>query len=590
MNTQKIINKIKLYPLTKILLNTILVILFFILCLFIFKDIAHPLIWNDESETVMTSTQILKFGYPKVHDGKNMIFLPDDPTMIGYQEDLDVNITTTWGGYYFGTIGVFLANFTDNIYFKTALVRLPFAIIGLLALIIFILSIKHSFTNTKIFKLFACFFIILELFSISLILNLREARYYSLTIFFTACFLFLFIKYFIQHKYSYKKYFVLMSIVLFLTYNTNLLIFVILCGTLTANILIYYIFNYSYVLKDESNVLAHLKIISQKIFMAALPIFVVGILITPIVFFFDTFSSAARATEYYQFPNGYTDNLKRIFFYLSHFEFLYTAIAVKIVLLASWITIKIKCKTDYWLKEIKKRKFSQLYQVSTLLISFLIIYLLVIAKMPSALLWMRHYVGMQPLLVLMILIDLYIIYKYIRLTIPIKYRFATLCLFYTVLSIFFIINSQNKIPFVQEYVYQINHQLEGPLDHIIPYLKENFEDIENMTIATNYEGLSYVYYLNNKHLTPFPLEKTSEYLAESPDILIYRKMWGYSPNEFNHFLTKAEYSRVSFPVFDSPTNNITELLSQRHWLLDHRFRTAYTDDESQKTDIYIKQE
>jgi hypothetical protein len=40
----------------------------------VLKHLSYPLLWNDEAETAMYAERILEFGYPKVHDGRNVVF------------------------------------------------------------------------------------------------------------------------------------------------------------------------------------------------------------------------------------------------------------------------------------------------------------------------------------------------------------------------------------------------------------------------------------------------------------------------------------------------------------------------------------
>jgi hypothetical protein len=42
----------------------------------LFKNISYPLFWADESMAVMGGVRVLEYGYPKVHDGKNVFDSP----------------------------------------------------------------------------------------------------------------------------------------------------------------------------------------------------------------------------------------------------------------------------------------------------------------------------------------------------------------------------------------------------------------------------------------------------------------------------------------------------------------------------------
>src|SRR6185503_6533513 len=106
----------------------------------------------------------------------------------------------TWGMYYVGAIGAYSATKTDDIYEKTFRVRFPFALSALLGLVIFCLSCRRFFQNTSSYKYFIALFIILELFSISLIYHMREARYYSLVILGVSFLFYLYINHFFFEK------------------------------------------------------------------------------------------------------------------------------------------------------------------------------------------------------------------------------------------------------------------------------------------------------------------------------------------------------------------------------------------------------
>src|SRR5437867_6030352 len=127
-------------------------------CVLLYKNISYPLLWNDETDTAMAAKQILRYGYPKVHDGKNIIFLPEASSWIGYKLDYDMNVAMTSGCFYFAAIGVVLADQVEDIYLKSALVRVPFATMGLFGLMIFVLSWKRLFhVRSEYYKFIAAF-------------------------------------------------------------------------------------------------------------------------------------------------------------------------------------------------------------------------------------------------------------------------------------------------------------------------------------------------------------------------------------------------------------------------------------------------
>ncbi|MBI2269229.1 MAG: hypothetical protein HYU69_02610 [Bacteroidetes bacterium] len=147
------------------------------------------------------------------------------------------------------------------------------------------------------------------------------------------------------------------------------------------------------------------------------------------------------------------------------------------------------------------------------------------------------------------------------------------------------INMGEKINYEKKYIYQITHQLKGPLDYIIPYIADNYKNTEDLVLATNYEELSYIFYLNCKVTLGFMNKNLSEDLKYQPDIMVYRK-WGQNPEYFNQFIQKAKYKKITFPVFDSPVNNIAEL----NGAIEHQFKTKLAESDNDKMEILVREQ
>ena len=157
-------------------------------------------------------------------------------------------------------------------------------------------------------------------------------------------------------------------------------------------------------------------------------------------------------------------------------------------------------------------------------------------------------------------------------------------LFSILLLITFTANAKNKIPFMKDHIYEITHQYKGPLDYVIPYIKDNYKNTDTLVIATNYEEFSYMYYLNSKVIVGYIFNNIEEDAKCIPDIIMYRKTWGTNPKVFNDFMQKAKYQKVSFPVYDYPVNNIPEL----DFAIKHQFKTKLASSDQEKVDIFVK--
>src|SRR4029079_14307060 len=90
--------------------NTFVIATVILGCLLLFsvlKNISYPLFWADESMTAIGTERVLQFGYPKVHDGKNVFYdLRHSNPTLGINEKDDAYVGGAgWGQYYFGIAG-----------------------------------------------------------------------------------------------------------------------------------------------------------------------------------------------------------------------------------------------------------------------------------------------------------------------------------------------------------------------------------------------------------------------------------------------------------------------------------------------------
>jgi len=558
---------------SSIALNSLLALLVILYCFSLFKNISFPLVWNDESEGIMAGVHILEYGYPKVHDGKNTVISSLAPNMnVGYKEKYDANIIITWGNYYWAAIGVYLAEFTDDIYTKTALLRLPFTIMGLLGLVIFLFSARKLFSDRANFKIFLILFVFVELFSISLILHMREARYFSLVIFLSACFFYIYSEYFLYKGMSRSQYYILMTLLLFFTYHVNFIALAILSAVLVFNIGVQFLLN----LKKQPT-----EFKNQIIWMSKdlVPVIVVFILIYPFLVFYETAKTSAAMSAYMKFTfDSYQINISGMYKFFTKLEFAYTFVIVKAVwLFLKWYLPSLPKNN----KQKKPDPIQVMERYSLFATSFFLIYAIIIARTPW--LFVRHYIVMQPVIVLIMITDIFIIFSQLRalqnknLSVA-KYSCIALLL------VSFSLNAKNKIEYIKGHIYEMTHQYKGDLDYIIPYIQQNFKNTDSLTIATNYEEFSYMYYLRSKVTIGYVYNNLEDDLKHQPDIILYRKAWGTDPKYFNEFMQKAKYQKVTLPVADYPVNNIPEL----DFSIKHLFKTKLATNEQEKVDVFVR--
>ena len=221
---------------------------------------------------------------------------------------------------------------------------------------------------------------------------------------------------------------------------------------------------------------------------------------------------------------------------------------------------------------------------SLFLTIFFIVYFFTVCRLPSFP-YTRYYIPLQPILAVIIILDLAVVGSFLS-----PHRSAAMGYARTFLGLivagFIMINVISNSDYLKGHLYEMSNQYRGPLDYIIPFIREKFVNTGDLVIATNYEETSFMYYLNAKVIVGYVGNNLEEDARMQPDIIVYRKLWGNFEPIFTNYLQQAAYERITFPVFDYTVNNIPEL----HFRLpiQHQFQTLETADERAKTDIYVR--
>jgi hypothetical protein len=145
------------------------------------RHLSVPLFWQDEGETAMFATRILEVGYPKVHGTPNVLYEFGAPREIGVKASDDAYLGKTWADFYFAVPGVWWAQHSADPYQRTLRVRLPFALVGAAGVCVWLWGVLPALPRSRQLG-FASAYFALGALSISLVLHLREARYYPLLV------------------------------------------------------------------------------------------------------------------------------------------------------------------------------------------------------------------------------------------------------------------------------------------------------------------------------------------------------------------------------------------------------------------------
>ncbi len=96
-----------------------------------------------------------------------------------------------------------------------------------------------------------------------------------------------------------------------------------------------------------------------------------------------------------------------------------------------------------------------------------------------------------------------------------------------------------------------------------------------------------MYYLGAGTTIGYVGNNLEEDLKKQPDVIIVRKRWAYTNREeiFGLFFKRAAYSRVVFPIVDTPVNNIPEVSGT----LRHLYVSRKAEGPREALEIYVKQ-
>ncbi len=563
---------------TKRGLTLVACLLFFLFIVSLFSNISYPLFWNDEGMTVMGGVRVLQFGYPKVHDGKNVFYDLNHPDIsLGIDKRTDAYIGgASWGQYYFAVLGIKLAELTDDLYAKTAIIRTTFGIMGLVGLLVLAYLGRLFFQTSLSQKGFLAFFGFLELISMSLVLNLREARYYSLAIFLIASCITIYTRYRILKIGRYQTFAAVLIVLLFLLFTTFSPAFFILLASIS-------VFESLLASKDllskhfgkgntTSSPIPPLKKIAKDYFISLPPLLISVVMVSPLIYFFETFHIGHELAEkdWLSRLEIYRYNISFLWSYFTQYDFIYLA-----------ITLKVGLMTCIALDRMKKAGPS--FDSSKMTFSFfltilLIVYSFAISTIPYKT-FTRYFIPLQPILALIIIMDAAIIYNFFSQRRSAFSRYSKNALI-VVFAGFVFLNISSNFSNIKGHVYELTNQYKGPLDYVIPFIKDNYKDTEHLVIATTYEESSFMYYLGAKVIIGYVGNNLEADRKEHPDIIVYRIGHDNFMEDIIRYTSNYKYARMTFPVVDSPWNNIPEL----DW---HKFRTEETNDQESKFFIWL---
>ena len=389
-------------------------------------------------------------------------------------------------------------------------------------------------------RLFAACFFLLASVSVSLLLHLREVRYYALLVLLGGAIFRVHLGYGVYGRVGFRRYTAELAVLLFLLFNTFFsayFAFVALLGLDRVRL----------AWRDGQR------------WRDLAPFALSALAVAPLLVFYETFSiSAAFAEDLVLTPAAYLQNLGTIALHLLRHEFLAPALLCRAVV------------GSIGAGSPNSRR------VGNLLAGFALGYVAIGCLNPLAL--ERYFVVLSPLLIGLFLLDAFSLAQTLPArAVPSRKRRATVLTLAGLVALTLAARWPALEP-VRGRIAEITTPYHGPLDFAIPHIQRSHPHPDELVIATNYEEQAWMYYLGSRVIIGLTLNNLARDRKLDPDVVIPRRHWPRSLLALQPFLLRGDYQAEHLPVRDLYFNNIPALSRSRFVPVTHRFRTETTSD------------
>lgn len=529
----------------------------------LFARLSGPLLWNDEGETAMYAERILEFGYPKVHDGRNVVYELTHPLEVAVAQPLDAYVGSPWGQYYVGAIGAALARTTDDPYAKTFWIRLPFAAMGALAVAIAAVTLLCILWPRPGWAVAAAsVFVGIEASSLSLLEHLREARYYSIATFLIALGLLsrlLFLRPNERHPRWTARW--MLAVVLALLFNVFSPAALSLAGVLAIDAL-------------RPFELGRWDLDWRRVARRLLPLALAALWIAPGLLYFDTLGVTARIAgpaSVARFLSNLADGLS---FFARH-DVLLPALAAKGLVLYQRGRVP---------AEQRPPALAHQLGAADLLAATIVMQLLLVSRVSFV--FERYLTPVGPLVAMMLVLDAISAVDLASLAARGSERRRSVRKVVLVLCLASVLVLPWRAADLKARLTEIVTPYHGPIDFIVQSIRARYPDPRSLVIATNYESPVLMYYLGSQVVAGHG-ESDLRTSAMVPDVVIPRR-GGRRDRLYvlQGFLRHSCYERALLPVGDIPYNNIPEVSSGPGLEVVHQIRTPAPSPRTPAIEVY----
>ena len=535
-----------------------------LLCVLVFYaslqlwDLGHPLFWQDEGETAMFGQRVLEYGYPKVHSQNGVVYGIGVPMAEAVDSETDAYLGSFWGQYYLAALGVGLSEGATDPYVRTAWVRAPFVLLGLVGLGLLWWAIQPALADRRGARLdSAIVFGLLLCVSISLMLHLKEARYYGPTLALIGAGVAFQFRIWSQSR-----------------ENDGGRAWMHVFGSLCLLLLLLNFFFPAALALAGWWAIERLRVFytepraAWSRFKIGWPLWLSlslwGLASLALMQGFGINRTAGILSDRWDFGFSlYLENLGHLAYFLLRYEWLIPCLVIEATL---W---GLKSRgSDPGENEVAPLAARwALYRLCLL-------YALVGAANP--IFFERYFVPLGPILALVLVIDLEVLRRRIAQSEADARkrtwaRGALILATVVCLGLVWL-----RLPELKGRFSEIQSPVAGPVDAAVLFVNSQASDPSALTIATNYEAESLMFYLGAQVVGRFHPGTPEEHAREArmrPDLVIPRRDQPRSLRAVRRYLLEGEFERIELPVADSEYNNIPELYPGRVLSSVHRFET-----------------
>jgi hypothetical protein len=514
----------------------------------VLTHLAHPLLWHDEADTAVFAQRVAEHGYPRV-GGEPDLRYNLDPRRVAAAGD--AYLGGLWGAYYLGAPGAAWAAATDDPDAKTWRMRLPFALLGCVGVLWVAIVALPAFRTPRARAVLLVLFGLAAAYSVSLVLHLRQARWYAPALFCFAGVVALHLNRFVFERGAGRAFVLAQSALLFALFNTFHPAFVAVSLALGLDLL------------WRARRVARGARLAWLV-RGALPLLLAAALCLPVALAFDLLSLTLSWTDFLAgVARSPGENLGFVAAGSLRYEFLGAALLARLAVFGQLRGRSGEIPVAW-------RQRGEIVGFVLLLVG---VYWAVVSRSP--LVWERYLIPLSPWISLALLLDGATLVDLAREPTRGGRRVSRLGVA-ALVALALAATLAIRWPEFSARQQELRVPVRGPLDFAIAHLRARHPDPRSLVIATNYEGPAYSFYLGSRVVVGYYAGRLESDAKLQPDVIVLRP-WPRFGDVLRAMAARAPYVATALPVRNTRSNGGPFLWRGTPGGVEHFFATPVAE-------------